>query len=135
MAEGGSTAAATGATAPDGVAVVASDDGSEAGAGEATGRVGARRSPFGAALAGGSAAKCHRPSCQEENASVTANAPSASPPKSSCVFTSGPAGKRQRVADNHDNLMRRLEALVHRCAPAGVLQLKPRRSFEARIPG
>jgi len=107
MAGGGLIAAAAGAAALGGAEVMASDDGSEAD--EATGPVGTTLSLLGAgaALERGSAAECQRPSCQEENASVTINAPTASAPKSIRLFTSGPGGKTGSIADNHDNLVRR----------------------------
>jgi hypothetical protein len=45
---------------------------------------------WGATLAGSAATECHRPSCQDESASVTINAPTASPPKNIGLFTTAP---------------------------------------------
>jgi len=96
---------AAGAVALGGVALMATDAGS--GGEGTTGLVGTTLFLLGegAALVGDTAAECHKPSCQEENTSVTINAPSASPLKSSCLFTSGSDGKRRRMADNHDNVV------------------------------
>lgn len=89
---GGEVITAAGAATLGGAVVMASDGGSEAG--EATGDgTTLTSSGAGAAPVGGAAAACQRPACHEVNTSVTLNAPSASAPKSICLFNQRPRWK------------------------------------------
>jgi hypothetical protein len=87
MAGGGFIAAVAGVAAAVGV-VMASDVGPKGG--EATAPVG------GAARVTGAAPERHRPSCQDENASVRINVPTTRPHKSIRLFTSTPLKRPQR---------------------------------------